>query len=71
MPDGRDEPGVDRRPQVAAGNGREPSNNVVRNQRRSRRRHRNALDRLPSQTAEPGHTDDVAGRLDDERAMRP
>ncbi|GAA3704058.1 sigma-70 family RNA polymerase sigma factor [Nonomuraea antimicrobica] len=46
------------------------ANNVVRNQHRSRRRHRGALDRLPAQTAEPDHADDVAGRLDDERTMR-
>ncbi|MFI0485695.1 RNA polymerase sigma factor [Actinomadura sp. 9N215] len=46
------------------------ANNVVRNRRRSRRRHRAALDRLPPPLAAPDHSDDVAGRLDDEKAMR-
>ncbi|MFG2003371.1 RNA polymerase sigma factor [Spirillospora sp. NPDC048911] len=46
------------------------ANNVVRNQHRARRRHRAALDRLPPPPAEPDHSDDVAGRLDDEKAMR-
>jgi RNA polymerase sigma-70 factor (ECF subfamily) len=44
--------------------------NVLRNRGRSFRRHRAALDRLPVPPAEPDFADDVAGRLDDERAIR-
>ena len=43
--------------------------NVVRNQWRSRRRYRAAMARLAPDTAWEG-TDDVDGRLDDERRMR-
>jgi RNA polymerase sigma factor (sigma-70 family) len=43
--------------------------NVVRNARRSLRRHRAALERLPRER-EPDFAEDVAGRLDDERRMR-
>lgn len=43
--------------------------NVVLNARRSLRRHRAALERLPREQ-EPDFADDVAERLDDERHMR-
>jgi RNA polymerase sigma-70 factor (ECF subfamily) len=45
------------------------ANNVVRNQRRSLRRHRAALARLPAQQAAPGHDDEVAARVDDAAAL--
>ena len=44
--------------------------NAGRNETRTRRRYRAALDRLPSPPAEPDPADDVAGRVDDERRMR-
>jgi len=43
--------------------------NVMRNRRRSERRHRAALERVLVQRS-VDFTDDVAGRLDDERRMR-
>jgi RNA polymerase sigma-70 factor (ECF subfamily) len=44
--------------------------NLLRNVRRTLRRHRAALDRLPLGTgADPDIAEDVAGRLDDERRM--
>ncbi len=43
--------------------------NVVRNQRRSLRRHRTALERLPLEHA-PDFADETVERLDDERRMR-
>jgi RNA polymerase sigma factor (sigma-70 family) len=43
--------------------------NVLRNRRRSERRHRAALARLPLERG-PDFADDVDGRLDDERRMR-
>jgi RNA polymerase sigma factor (sigma-70 family) len=43
--------------------------NVLRNRRRSQRRHRAALERLPRERS-PDFTEDVHGRLDDERRMR-
>jgi RNA polymerase sigma factor (sigma-70 family) len=46
------------------------ANNVLRNQRRSLRRYRAALGRVPAQPAEPDFAEDVAGRLDDQRRMR-
>jgi RNA polymerase sigma-70 factor (ECF subfamily) len=45
------------------------ANNLLRNHRRSLRRYRAALARLPSQGAEPDPADDVAGRMADERRM--
>jgi RNA polymerase sigma-70 factor (ECF subfamily) len=44
--------------------------NVVRNARRSLRRHRAALARMPRAEAAPDFAEDVAGRIDDERRMR-
>jgi RNA polymerase sigma-70 factor, ECF subfamily len=45
--------------------------NLLRNVRRSLRRHQAALDRFPlGAGAEPDLADDVAGRLDDQRRMR-
>lgn len=44
--------------------------NVVRNRRRSERRHAAALARLPRPRPEPGHAADADARLDDERQMR-
>ncbi len=44
--------------------------NVMRNQRRSLRRYRAALDRLPPVEPEPDFADAVAARLDVERRMR-
>lgn len=45
--------------------------NVLRNQRRSFRRSRNALDRLPRERLDvPDFADETAERLDDEREMR-
>ena len=46
------------------------ANNVLRNQRRSLRRHRAALGRVPAPEAQPDFAEDVAGRLDDQRRMR-
>ena len=43
------------------------ANNVIRNQRRSRRRHAAALQRLPRASAEDTMADDTNERLDDER----
>jgi RNA polymerase sigma-70 factor (ECF subfamily) len=45
------------------------ANNLLRNHRRSLRRYRAALARLPSPGPEPDPADDVAGRLADERQM--
>jgi RNA polymerase sigma-70 factor (ECF subfamily) len=42
----------------------------MRNQRRSLRRYRDALRRVPAPAQEPDFAEDVAGRLDDERHMR-
>lgn len=44
--------------------------NLLRNQSRSLRRYRGALARLPAAAHSPDHADDVAGRVDDERAMK-
>ncbi|GAA3685932.1 sigma-70 family RNA polymerase sigma factor [Nonomuraea antimicrobica] len=46
------------------------ANNVLRNRQRSLRRHRTALDQLPSQAYEPDPAEDIAGRIDDEHRMR-
>ena len=46
------------------------ANNLLRNHRRSLRRQRAALARLPGPSAEADPADDVAGRLADERQMR-
>jgi RNA polymerase sigma-70 factor (ECF subfamily) len=46
------------------------ANNLLRNHRRSHRRYRAALGRLPSPAPDPDPADDVAGRLADERQMR-
>ena len=46
------------------------ANNLLRNHRRSLRRHRAALARLPGPSPEADPADDVAGRLADERQMR-
>jgi RNA polymerase sigma factor (sigma-70 family) len=46
------------------------ANNLLRNHRRSLRRHRAALGRLPHPEAQPDPADDVASRLADERQMR-
>ena len=46
------------------------ANNVVRNQRRSRRRHSAALQRVPRARAEDTMADDTNERLDDERQMQ-
>jgi RNA polymerase sigma factor (sigma-70 family) len=43
--------------------------NVLRNRRRSQRRHRAALERIPRER-DPGFADDTNARLDDERRMR-
>lgn len=43
--------------------------NVMRNHRRAARRYDAALRRLPPSETEPDHSDEVAGRLDDERQM--
>ena len=43
--------------------------NVTRNQWRTRRRYRAALERLPRTAAADGEDDDVVARLDDERRM--
>jgi RNA polymerase sigma factor (sigma-70 family) len=43
--------------------------NVLRNRRRSQRRHRAALDRFPRERS-ADFTEDAHGRLDDERRMR-
>ncbi|MUN40320.1 MULTISPECIES: RNA polymerase sigma factor [Actinomadura] len=43
--------------------------NVARNRDRARRRHRDALARLPERPDASDHADDVAERLDAERAM--
>jgi RNA polymerase sigma factor (sigma-70 family) len=43
--------------------------NVLRNQRRSLRRHRAALERLPASREAPDFAEDAAARLDDERAV--
>ena len=45
------------------------ANNLLRNHRRSLRRYRAALARLPSPGPQPDPADDVAGRLADERQM--
>jgi RNA polymerase sigma factor (sigma-70 family) len=45
------------------------ANNLLRNHRRSLRRHRAALDRLPDPGSQPDPADDVAGRLADELEM--
>ena len=44
--------------------------NVLRNQRRSQRRQRMALARLPRPLDEPDFADELADRLDDEQRMR-
>jgi len=44
--------------------------NVVRNRRRSERRYRAALARVPAATPEPGFDDDAAARIDDEHRVR-
>jgi RNA polymerase sigma factor (sigma-70 family) len=44
--------------------------NVLRDHHRSLRRFRGALDRVPPPLNAPDFADDVAGRIDDERAMR-
>lgn len=44
--------------------------NIVRNQWRSRRRHRAALQRIPAGDAERDFADELAERLDAERTMR-
>jgi RNA polymerase sigma factor (sigma-70 family) len=46
------------------------ANNLLRNHRRSRRRYRAALGRLPDPRHQPDPADDVAGRLADEQQMR-
>jgi RNA polymerase sigma factor (sigma-70 family) len=46
------------------------ANNLLRNHRRSLRRYRAALTRLPAPRAESDPADDVVGRLADERRMR-
>lgn len=46
------------------------ANNVVSQQRRTQRRHRQALARLPAVPASADHADDVAARVDDERTMQ-
>ena len=46
------------------------ANNLLRNHRRSLRRYRAALGRLPAPRSHPDPADDVAGRLADERRMR-
>ncbi|MEV0400481.1 RNA polymerase sigma factor [Actinoallomurus sp. NPDC050550] len=46
------------------------ANNVLRNARRSVRRHQAALARVPPALPEPDPADDVGDRIDDERAMR-
>jgi RNA polymerase sigma-70 factor (ECF subfamily) len=46
------------------------ANNVVRNHRRSRRRHAAALQRLPRARAEDTIAEDANERLDDERQMQ-
>jgi RNA polymerase sigma-70 factor (ECF subfamily) len=43
--------------------------NVLRNQRRSLRRHRAALERLPATRETPDFAEDAASRLDDERVV--
>ncbi|MEX5635858.1 RNA polymerase sigma factor [Parafrankia sp. FMc2] len=43
--------------------------NVMRNQRRAARRYDAAVRRLPPPETEPDHSDEIAGRLDDERQM--
>ena len=43
--------------------------NLLRNHNRSRLRYRAALSRLPVPAHSPDHADEVAARLDDERAM--
>jgi RNA polymerase sigma factor (sigma-70 family) len=45
------------------------ANNLLRNHRRSRRRYRAALARLPNPSPQPDPADEVAGRLADERQM--
>jgi RNA polymerase sigma factor (sigma-70 family) len=45
------------------------ANNLLRNHRRSLRRHRAALARLPNPAPQPDLADEVAGRLADERQM--
>jgi RNA polymerase sigma factor (sigma-70 family) len=47
------------------------STNVVRNRRRSERRYRAALARMPVPVAEPSFDAEAAARVDDERRMRP
>lgn len=44
--------------------------NVVRNRRRSERRYRAALARVPAAMPEPGFDDDAVARIDDERRVR-
>jgi RNA polymerase sigma factor (sigma-70 family) len=46
------------------------ANNLLRNHRRSLRRYRAAIARLPGPGSEPDPADDVVGRLADERQMR-
>jgi RNA polymerase sigma-70 factor (ECF subfamily) len=46
------------------------ANNVVRNRDRTRRRHRDALGRLPRIPDQPDPSDYVAAQLDSERTMR-
>ena len=43
--------------------------NVLRNRRRSTRRHAAALERVPRPRAEPGFSEDVEQRIDDARLM--
>src|SRR4051794_23437314 len=44
--------------------------NVLRNQRRALRRHRAALARVPAAQAEGDTSDDIVGRIDDQRRMQ-
>ncbi|MGH2654622.1 MAG: RNA polymerase sigma factor [Actinomycetota bacterium] len=44
--------------------------NLLRNRRRSLRRYRAALNRVPPPQPYPDHAEDLASRLDDERQMR-
>jgi RNA polymerase sigma-70 factor (ECF subfamily) len=46
------------------------ANNLVRNQSRSLRRHRNLLEKLPPAVLAPDPADDAVERLDDERQMQ-
>jgi RNA polymerase sigma factor (sigma-70 family) len=46
------------------------ANNLLRNHRRSQRRYRTALARLPGPGPQPDPSDDIAGRIADEHKMR-